>query len=150
MDTEPSTVPRWRSLGALISIVVVIGVVPLALDRDSFPLSTYPMFSTRRSSAEAVDTVVLVDATGTDHRLSPSQIAATDEIILATVTVSNAIRSERADLLCADVAARVRDDAAPDVAVEVVTLRYDALDWYDGERTPIDRVVHARCQVVEQ
>ena len=44
----------------LLLVVVVVGIVPLVLDRDSFPLSTYPMFSSRRTTTESVDTAVMV------------------------------------------------------------------------------------------
>ena len=141
----------WRrplAYGAIAAVLVVVGIVPLVLDRDSFPLSTYPMFSTRRSTAETVDTAVAVDADGTLRRLGPQRIAGTDEIILATATVSGAINAGTVDQLCTEIAGRVAGDG-PDsaVGVEVVTERFDAVRWYRGDHTPIDRVVHATCPV---
>jgi hypothetical protein len=31
------------------------------------------------------------------------------------------------------------------IAFEVVTERYDAVRWFDGDRRPVGRDVHARC-----
>jgi hypothetical protein len=141
----------WRrplAYAVIAAVLVVIGIVPLVLDRDSFPLSTYPMFSTRRSTAETVDTAVAVDADGTIRRLGPQRIAGTDEIILATATVSGAINAGTVDQLCTEIARRVAGDGpGTAVGVEVVTERFDAIRWYRGDHTPIDRVVHATCPV---
>lgn len=141
----------WRrpvAYASIVAVLLVVGVVPLALDRDSFPLSTYPMFSTRRSTAETVDTAVAVDADGTTRRLGPQRIGGTDEIILATATVSGAIGNGTVDRLCTEIAGRVAGDGpATAVEVEVVTERFDAILWYRGDHTPIDRTVHATCPV---
>jgi hypothetical protein len=102
------------------------------------------MFSTNRSSAESVDTAVLVRADGGVERLDPVAIAATDEPIIATVVVGNAIAAGTADLLCADIAGRVD---APGGTVEVVTETFDAVRWYQGDRDPLQRTVHATCPV---
>jgi hypothetical protein len=89
-----------------------------------------------------------VDPDGTIRRLGPQRIGGSDEIILATATVSGAIGAGTVDQLCAEIAARVAGDG-PDTAarVEVVTERFDAIRWYRGDHTPIERVVHATCPV---
>jgi hypothetical protein len=127
--------------------LAVVGVVPVALDRDSFPLSTFPMFASRRTSSETVDTAVAVDGLRV-WRLDPERIGATDEVILAGATVSDAVNAGHADRLCDDIARRVAS-AGPDeaIAIEVVTERYDAVEWFGGNRAPLARVVHARCPV---
>jgi hypothetical protein len=127
-------------------IVLVVGVVPLALDRDSFPLSTYPMFSSRRTSTESVETAIIVDASGRITRIDPSDIAGTDEVILAAVTVSDALRDETTDLLCQDIVERLGDRLSAAAQVQIVTEVYDAIEWYRGERTPLSTVVHTDCQ----
>jgi hypothetical protein len=137
---------RARAWGAVAAIVVVVGVVPLALDRDSFPLSTYPMFSSRRSSTESVDTAILVEGSGGTTRLDPSDIAGTDEVILAAVAVSDALRDATADLLCDDIVVRVGDRMPPGARVRIVTETYEAIGWYRGDRTPLSTVVHAECR----
>jgi hypothetical protein len=137
---------RIRGWGALIGVVVVIGMVPVVLDRDSYPVSSYPMFSTRRTAASSVDTAV---ASGDDVvRLSPEVIAATDEVIQAAATVRDAIARGETDVLCADIAARVAA-GGPEGAttIEVVTESYDAVAWYRNDHRPLGRIVHARCAV---
>lgn len=136
-----------RALLVAIALVVIVGVVPVVLDRDSFPLSTYPMFSTRRTGTEPVDTAVASDGTRT-WRLDPRTIGGTDEPVSATVTVTRAIASGTADQLCGDIARRVAE-GGPSAAttVEVVTERYDAVAWYHGDREPLDRIVRASCPV---
>ncbi|HEX9259563.1 MAG TPA: hypothetical protein VF855_08495, partial [Acidimicrobiales bacterium] len=134
-------VVRTRARVALVAAVFVVGVLPVALDRDSFPLSTFPMFSTRRTTSEPVDTAVAV-AGDRQWWLSPELIAATDEPIQATAAVSDAISAGQTDALCADIARRVGDDGpAGATAVEVITARYDAVRWFEGERAPLQRVV---------
>jgi hypothetical protein len=137
---------RVRGWVAVIVVVVVIGFVPVMLDRDSYPLSTYPMFSTRRTAVSTVNTAVAV-GDGVD-RLSPELIAATDEVIQAAATVSDAIARGETDALCEDIAARVATGGPTGAtAIEVVSERFDAVAWYDGNRQPLGRVVHARCPV---
>jgi hypothetical protein len=87
-----------------------------------------------------VDTAILVRA-GEVQRLSPVEIGATDEVILAAATVSQAISQGNAADLCADIAGRVGGPGE----VQVVTERYDAVRWYEGHREPLSRVIHAAC-----
>lgn len=123
--------------------VAIVGVVPFVLQRDSFPLSDYPMFSRPRSTTESVDTAVLVEIGGTVRRLSPTQISGNDEVIIAAVNVTDAIRNGNANELCDEIASRLDDGGT----VEVVTEVFDALEWYEGRRTPLARTVHATCEV---
>lgn len=131
---------RTRAWLVVAAVVGILGVVPVVLDRDSYPISTYPMFSYRRTTTETVDTAILVDE-GQVRRLSPSTIAATDEVILAAATVSNAIAGGTAHVLCAEIAARVD----PPGEIQVVTEQFDSVRWYEGDKTPLMRVVHASC-----
>ena len=125
----------------MAALVIVIGVVPVVLDRDSFPVSTYPMFSTRRTTTETVDTAVLV-RDGQTRRLSPQKIADTDEVILAAATVSRAIADGTSETLCEEIAQRTGADSGE---VQVVTEQYDSVRWYEGDHTPLQRIVHASC-----
>jgi hypothetical protein len=139
---------RLLAWGAAGFVVVGLGVVPLVLERDSYPHSTYPMFSSRRGAATAVDTAVAVGADDQVWRLDPARLAATDEVILAAATVSRHVGAGTSEVLCDEIAGRVATDGPSGaIAVEVVTERFDAVAWFRGERTPLDRVVHARCEV---
>jgi hypothetical protein len=130
----------------VVAAVAVAGVAaPGISDRDSFPLSNYPMFSYDRGRVTALDSAVGVTDTGEYERLSPEIIAGGYEPIHAAQTVAKAIRSGEADDLCAEVAQRARRDGI--VRIEVVTETYDTIRWFDGDETPIKRVVHASCRV---
>jgi hypothetical protein len=139
---------RRRGWTAVVLVVALTDVVPLALDRDSFPLSTFPMFSADIESTQSIATAVGVAADGSTVRLEPEVIAATTIVNQAVTVVGDAIASGRADRLCADIAGRVRAGGPSEaVAVEVVTETYDAPGWCDGDRQPVTRQVHARCEV---
>jgi len=143
---------RVRAWLWVVGVVGVLGVVPVVLDRDSYPVSTYPMFSYRRTTTETVDTAILV-VDGDVRRLSPTTIADTDEVILAAATVSNAIASGTAAVLCAEIAGRVGtvenaaggSGGASAAEIRVVTERFDSVRWYEGDKEPLERVVHATC-----
>ena len=129
-------------------VVALTGVVPLALDRDSFPISTLPMFSADIDSTQSIATAVGVGADGTTLRLVPETIAGTTVVNQAVTVVGNAIAAGRADRLCGDIAGRVAAGGPSEaVAVEVVTETYDAPGWFGGQRQPIARQVHAHCEV---
>lgn len=129
-----------------ITIVAVVAVaLPGFTDRDSFPLSNYPMFSYDRGRVTAFDTAVGVRADGSTERLSPQLIGGGYEVIHAAQTVTKAIRAGDAASLCTEIAARAAGEAY--ATIEVVTERYDTVGWFEGDETPIDRRVHASCEV---
>ena len=137
---------------AVVVAVVAVGAVLVPLVRgpahDSFPLSTYPMFSNEKAAEAAVATVVGIEADGGWRTLSPELIAGTDEVILAAETVNRAVGAgpARAAALCQDVAGRLDgDDGAGLTAVEVVTARYDTVAYLQGDERPRAVLVHARC-----
>src|SRR5947207_11665441 len=130
---------RWRAWAAAGVAVVVVGAVPVVLDRDSFPLSTFPMFAADIPATQSIDTAVGGRPDGSTVRLTPAQIAGTTVVNQAVSVVSTAIASGQAAEFCAAVAGRVQggDDGA--TAVEVVTERYGAAAWFEGDRTPVER-----------
>jgi hypothetical protein len=135
-----------------VAPLVVAGVVLWPAVRagtaDSFPLSTYPMFSSSLDATVPVDAVVGRTADGDQVRLSPAVIAGTDEVIQAGAAVRAAIRSgpSSSGELCDEVAARLAgsDDLA---TVEVRTDVLDAVAWFRGDRAPRSSSVHATCPV---
>jgi hypothetical protein len=139
---------RRRAWAAVGLVIALTGVVPIALDRDSFPLSTLPMFSAAIDSTQSIDTAVAVGPDGSISRLEPALIGGTTVVNQAVTVVRDAIGAGRVDALCATIAQRVGADGPPGAtAVEVVTETYDAPAWFDGNRTPVNRFVHARCVV---
>lgn len=135
--------------------VVILAVTLWPLVRrplvDSFPHSTYPMFSENREPVADIEVVVGVDAEGRDVTLSPELIAGTEEVIVAGSRVRTAIARGDADTrsLCLAVAERVQRSRSGDevATIAVRTDRYDAVAWFAGDTTPLSSVEHARCDV---
>ncbi|MBT8165688.1 MAG: hypothetical protein KJO97_09065 [Acidimicrobiia bacterium] len=132
---------RW-ALGAAIVVLAAAPVVRSPAD-DSFPLSTYPMFSLARPQETTVSSAAGFDAAGTRLRLSPRVVGGTGEVIQAAGTVGQAIGAGTTDDLCREVLAEAPDDV---VAVEIVTETYDVIAYFDGDEEPLERVVHSRCE----
>lgn len=141
---------RWALATA---VVVVAMLVPVALDRDDFPLSTYPMYSEARPSTVVLPTAVAVDAAGERQRLSLDVIAGVDDPLIAAAELRDAIAADRADDACAAVARRLvasggeAREGSPLVAVEVATERHDTVARVRGDPSEVAREVHARCTI---
>ena len=119
---------------------------------DSFPFSKYAVFSDDRGRTSTIATAIAVDADGGVLRLSPELISGTDETILATATVRNAVTAGDQALasLCEEIADRVATSARFEEAasVQVVTERYDAVYYFtNNRREPFDRTVYTDCEV---
>ena len=168
---------RGTALATAVAVcLVVLWPVVAHPDRDGFPLSTYPMFSSPRSATEPISTVAGVDRRGRAHWLSPTLVNGTREVVQAAAVVGLEVAAGRADRLCREVAGRLAGGgtAEPDgaggpagddrpapfdatiVTVEVLTVRYDAVAYFGGRPAgvgprdalqPLERVVHARCPV---
>jgi hypothetical protein len=146
-------VTRFRRAPALLFSAAVVAATlwPALRDPpvDSFPLSTYPMFSTVPESAW-LDVIVGFDAAGMEHRIPP-QLVANYEVMQAAQTIRLAVRRQRAPQLCDEVAARVADD--PDFAhvvqLEVQRRKFDPLTYFTSP--PSERLLDlrrkARCRV---
>jgi hypothetical protein len=145
---------RLRPLGSKARRVIVVALIailfaPVLVDRDSFPLSTYPMYARNRSETVSLVTARGVTAEGDAVRLSLGTIGASDDPLIVAGELRAAVRRDEADDRCRSIAARVEPDAAVDVvSIEVVTERHDTVTSLDGGDSLIDEVVHARCPVV--
>lgn len=135
----------------VLAIVVVAMLAPWLWppSADSFPLSTYPMFSTDRGNRSSVATVVGLDAAGEEHRLSPELIGGSDEPMLAVATATRARQGRAAQQrLCEQVAARVaasERDELDRVTFQVET--YDPVRHFTGDDGRISADVLATCDV---
>jgi hypothetical protein len=130
--------------------VVVALVAPVALDRDSFPLSIYPMYSSARGDRVTFATAQAVDAEGAASTLTLGVIGESDDPLVVAGELREAIRDGRASERCVDIAERATrwDDLPPaTVAIEVVTERHDVIVQVEGGDSLVDRTVHARCEV---
>jgi hypothetical protein len=143
-------------VGRRARIVITAGVVgallaPVALDRDGFPLSTYPMYSRARGDAVTFATVQAVDADGTTSSLSLGIVGDSDDPLIVAGELRAAISDGRADQRCEDIAARVAGwgglPPGGDIRIEVVTERHDVVAHVEGEPSLLERTVHASCGV---
>ncbi len=124
----------WRPR-AVVAVVLGVIVLPAVRGHDSFPLSTYPMYARSRDA---------IDERGGTRRLSTATIARTDDPLIASSLLRTAIRTGRADALCAEIATRA---PAGTVAVEVVDERVDLVGAAAGDGSVRERTVRARCEV---
>jgi hypothetical protein len=136
---------RVASVVSLAAILVVL--LPAWVERDSYPLSTYPMFSYRRDQVEVVDTAVGYDTAGRRVRLTPTLIAGGSEVIHAAVTVSTAIAHGDTEALCNEIAARATARRPALERIEVVSETHDVITYFASDPAPIAVVVHASCAV---
>lgn len=136
---------RGVLVGALGLAALVSAPLIIAPRYDSFPLSTYPMFSSDRASTVSLPTVVGIRGERV-VRLSPQIIGGSDEVILAVEAVADAVGAgdEATAVLCEEVARRAA--AVGLDAIEVVTERYDLREYFERSHEPLDRTVHARCE----
>ena len=124
------------------AVAAVLVLSPLFRDplSDTYPLSTYPMFATDRGSTHSIATVVERTDDGFE-RLSPKLISGTDEAVLASVTVSQAVRRGEADVLCEEVLERL----GAEHRVEVRTETLDVVALSVEGSTDLTVTVHATC-----
>ena len=141
---------RWPAM--VFSLAVVAATLWPALRDppvDSFPLSTYPMFSSVRERPW-IHVVVGFTASG-EVRPIPPGLVANAEVMQAAQTVALAVRRRRAGSLCEEVAGRVADAGAyADVTrLEVQSRQFDPRTYFtepDG-RTPLRQRRRAGCEV---
>mgnify|MGYP000860894298 CR=1 FL=1 len=145
--------PKECALAYVVSLLA-LGLVLSPLlrhpDEDSFPLSTFPMFSHERPRRMTVMHAVGVDAAGERTPLSPRVSAATSEPLQSLRTLELAVQAGRGAALCAAIAARVaaEDDLVDQQTVEVETIAFDAVAYFDEDPPgPYIRRLHARCPV---
>ena len=132
----------WRRVVVVVAVLVV--VAPALRNRDSFPLSTYPVYASVRPRTQVIDTAVGEGSDGAERRLTMSMIASTDDPLIAEQRVSSAIDSGRADELCVRIASKVGDDVT---VVLVVREVHDVVKAASGEASLQSRSVRARCEV---
>lgn len=124
-----------------VAAIITLSPLVRAPDSDSYPLSTYPMFASDRGAEHWLPSVVAIEDDGEAVRLSPEVIAGTDEPVLASVTVSRALRNGTAEALCAEVFARLDDGRR----VEVRRERHDVVATIADKAPPIAIDVVAAC-----
>jgi hypothetical protein len=136
----------WAYVVSVAALALVFSPVLRPSQRDSYPLSTYPMFSYDRGRESALPTAVGVTLEGQVRRLSPELISGGYEPVRAFATVEASIENGDTADLCREIAERAVKSRTSDVtAIEVVTEVHDVVSWFDGDKEPRQRIVHARC-----
>lgn len=129
-------------LAATVAVIVVVAS-PALRDRDSFPLSTYPVYADVRPSTAVFATAVGVRLDGSERRLPMATLASTDDPLIAQQRLADGV-ANGAEGLCARIAARSPADV---FEVIVVSERHDIVKAAAGEPSQLDRTIHARCRV---
>ncbi|MEZ4452426.1 MAG: hypothetical protein R3B09_23375 [Nannocystaceae bacterium] len=134
------------SLG-LCALVVMPGLRPLGY--DSFPWSSYPMFSDPRPREATIAHALALSFDGQTRRPVPPPLLGSDEVLQALATVRGAIRGHRTPALCRRIAATVAETPGwSDFEwIEIASDRYDVLTYFGGSHRPLDRSIHTRCRI---
>ena len=122
-----------RVAAAVVSIALIGATASPVLRGprdDGFPLSTYPMFATRRPTTLTLDYVVGVTSSGERRTLTPALVGS-GEVLQALTIIAQASASHRLPALCHQIAGRVAADPAQRevAAIRIVTGTHDAVEY---------------------
>jgi len=146
-------VVRGRALAYVVLAAVLAALLAPPLwppARDSYPLSTYPMFSRDRGRTSVVATAVGRDDDGRTQRLSPELVGGADEAMLAVATAARAVAEGPAGArrLCQQVAERVAASDRRDVVeVAVQVEHHDAVARFVDDAPAMRVERRALCAV---
>lgn len=164
---HPRPTAAWLRPAVSMAVVALVAS-PALRQRDSYPLSTYPVYADARPGVAELPTAVGVTEDGERVRLSPTVIGASDDPLIVADRVADAVAADRADRLCQAIAERAATDdgaifdptggdgtTAGDggggggalAGVEVVTETVDLVATAADEAPPLGRTVHAACPV---
>jgi hypothetical protein len=126
---------RGRSFAAAVSLALLAATLwPVLGDPrdDGFPLSTYPMFASKRPTLQTYRYALGETAAGARRTLSP-MLVGTGEVLQAIRVIDRAVAGGRVEQtkLCEAIAARAAsdDDFSDIVAVRIVTGTHDAVEY---------------------
>jgi hypothetical protein len=157
MSPDHASGVRNGKLLALCFSLALIGAVlsPLPQNwrknpKDNFPLSYYPMFSTKRDPIETFHYVVGVDEAGHRHFIRHTVIGDGGGNQVRR-QLRKIIRAGRAPELAQEVAARVADKTGRRyrdlVSISVCTGKYSVNDWFHGMKQPVSERVSGFAEV---
>lgn len=144
---------RGRALAYVVLAAVLAALLAPPLwppVDDSYPLSTYPMFSRDRGRTSSVATVVGREEDGRTQRLSPELIGGADEPMLAVATAARAVATgpSGASRLCQQVAERVAASDRREVVEVVVQVEQHDPVAHFADGAPAERIeLRATCEV---
>ena len=126
---------RGRSIAAVVSLLLIAATLwPVLGDprHDGFPLSTYPMFASKRPTLQTYRYALGETGSGERRTLSP-MLVGTGEVLQAIRVIDRAVAGGRGEQLklCESIAARAAaDDEFSDLtAVRIVTGTHDAVEY---------------------
>lgn len=134
-------------------LLLLCGATALPLSgmqkRDSFPVSTYPMFAGQRGHP-TFHRLVAVLEDGSRLTVPPEHVASTEVLqtkVLITRTVRRGNKAMRR--LCQEVAGNIERDTrfAGARRVEIEEVRFDSIRYFTEAREPIAAKILARCPI---
>ena len=133
--------------GRRLLTLAVVGalIAPVLANHDSFPLSTYPMYSRTRPAEVDIVTARGFDSAGSGVTLSIRVLADTDDPLVAESRLRAAARGGAvpSGVMCEEILARTGAEIR---AVHLVTERHDIVARASGEPSLLDSVIHAACE----
>ena len=153
---DASGFTRGKRAAAYMSLALVGAVLwPIhenwrSNPRDDFPLSYYPMFSTKRDAVETFYYMVGLDAQGGRHYI-PYRYAGPGGLNSTRRQIRKLVREGHATELAQKVAHRVKRAENPPMS-EVVTVNicrgeFSVDDFYHGKKTPVTEDVRGSARV---
>jgi len=146
-----------KLLPALFSIFLIALVLSPIIENfrakatDGFPLSHFPMFTSKRDATENVTHLVGLDADGNRHVI-PHRFAGTGGMNQVRKQIRKSARDkEDAPKLCQTVAEEVAERRseryAKIVKVAVVSGEYNLNDYFAGAKNPVEEKISINCDV---
>jgi hypothetical protein len=143
---------RARVAAVVVSVAMIaLTLEPLVRDPydDGFPLSTYPMFATKRQTVQTFHYALGVTREGKRRTLSPELIGS-GEVLQALRVIEHAVGGGKPAMraLCETIATRVAaDDDFTDVAaIRLVKGTHDAVTYLAEDKIGIESEL-IRCEV---
>lgn len=138
---------------AVATSTLLLVCLPLATGQDSFPLSSYPMFS-RPRGRPALLSVVGRGEDGSAHSL-PSALIGSDEVLQSKALIQRAVDAGPAGMsrLCEAIAGRLASAEAagarlsprPLAYVDIVERRFDPVQYFVVGPEPLEERQLHRC-----
>jgi hypothetical protein len=140
---------QWLGLAVGVAATAAVLSPLAAMDDDSFPISSYPMFARPRGQP-TLYAVIARASDGSERRLAPSWLGSS-EVLQAKVLIQRSVEGGPAATraLCRSVAARLAaaQDASDLRSVEVVRRRYDPIAYFVTGPEPLEQERLERCPV---
>jgi hypothetical protein len=147
---------RGKRVAAMACLAMIVAVLwPLQENlrkdpRDNFPLSYYPMFSSKRKPVESFNYLVGHDAKGKRHLIRYT-FASEGGLNSVRRQINKMVKEDRADDVAHKVAKRLaeRDSGkwSKIVSVDVVTGKYNVDGYFHGRKEPVSEKIRASCPV---